>query len=53
MVALKARLVQGGAEGGELENVQTFSKIASPPLSSLSLRIRELRHHHHHVTSTP
>lgn len=34
-VALKACLVQGGAEGGELENVQTFSEIGSPPLPSL------------------
>lgn len=48
---LKAWLVQGGAEGGELENVQTFSKIGSPPLPSL--QITQLRHHHHHVPSTP
>ncbi len=50
---LKAWLVQGGAEGGELENVQTFWKIGSPPLASL--QITQLRHHHHHphVPSTP
>jgi len=52
-VAVKAWLVRGGEEGGELENVQTFSKTGSPPLASL--QITQLRHHHHHprVISTP